>query len=90
MFILQFVDAYTQEIIREETYDKEDFIFEMIDSFHETCVKENDIILFDNKQRILDAKFISHKMIREADRKIYKLFFVVILSEIQAPINNKT
>lgn len=63
MYILQFINDYTQEILREENYEKLDLINELIDSCKESNITNEELIFFDDKRRKLIASFVSHHML---------------------------
>ncbi|MEH7084162.1 hypothetical protein V7139_15710 [Neobacillus drentensis] len=82
MYKLQIYNAQTQEILREKTYKKPDLILSLLES----GAKGQKCFLFDEERRTLKGDYVSHSVFREKDTEVYKAFFKVKLSEIQARI----
>lgn len=87
-FKLQFVNAYSQEILREATYDSVDDINNVIKAFEESTTIDVPTDIFDNQQRTLTAKYLSHNKFTEENTMIYKLklYFKTRIAEKQVPI----
>lgn len=86
MYKLQFCNAYTQEVLREATYDSVDLIQSLIDSAQKNVGSGLDGFIIDNLLRTLKAEYVTHSMIHEENETVYKLFFKVKISEVQARI----
>ncbi|RFU70360.1 hypothetical protein D0469_07095 [Peribacillus saganii] len=90
MYKVQFVNAYTQDILREEEYKEIMLILEMVSSFEQNKDKNeklnNPSYIFDHQRRTWEAFYLSHVVVEEEKCRIYKLFFKVKMSEIQAII----
>lgn len=82
MYKLQICNAQTQEILREKTYKKPDLILSLLES----GAKGQECFLFDEERRTLKGDYVSHSVYKEADTEVYKAFFKVKLSDIQARI----
>jgi hypothetical protein len=82
LYKLQIYNALTQEIVREKTYKKPDLILSLLES----GVKGQECFLFDEERRTLKGDYVSHSVFMEADTEVYKAYFKVKLSEIQARI----
>ncbi|MBV7505667.1 hypothetical protein KW850_10410 [Bacillus sp. sid0103] len=82
MYKLQICNALTQEILREKTYKKPDLILSLLES----GANGQECFLFDEERRTLKGDYVSHSTFMEADTQIYKAFFKVRLSDIQARI----
>lgn len=85
MYKIQFLNAYTQEILREESYEKPDHIESMIEGLKNAA---GEIYLFDDKKRTLVANYVSDKIVITDFNIIYKVYFKVKLSPIQAKIKS--
>lgn len=94
MFLLkkcrvQFLNVYTQEILRDELMKKE-----VAESFIETMVhpqsvklRDETTFILDSQMRIYQAKYIAHTVSIEDGVKVYRVLFQVKLHEQQIPIN---
>lgn len=86
MYKLQVYNALTQEIVRVKTYKKPDLILSLIDS----AVKGDVCFLFDEDFRTYKGTYVNHFSFLEGDTKVFKIFFQLRLSEIQARVVSKT
>ncbi|MGF6950094.1 hypothetical protein QF028_002599 [Neobacillus sp. B4I6] len=86
MYKLQFCNAFTQELLREATYGKVDVIQSLIESAQKNVGSGLDSFIIDNELRTLRAEYVTHSMIHQGNETVYKLFFKVKLSEVQARI----
>jgi hypothetical protein len=86
MYKMQLCNVYTQEVLREAVYDKPDMIHSLIDSAEKNVGFGLDSFIFDNQQRTLKAEYVTYSMIHESEATVYKIFFKVKLSDIQAMI----
>lgn len=85
MYKLQFVNAYSQEILREVDYDSTDHIKSIIDSMEKRDSKLG-MFLLDSKMRTLKAEYVSFSKIHKSKSTTYKLYFKVKLNDIQAMV----
>lgn len=88
MFIMQFVNAFTQDVLREVEFSKSDFILENIRLLEENRKNDLPLFLIDRSKRTLDGKFVSYKVIEDGNDTIYKLFMNVKLSKVQAKVHS--
>lgn len=88
LFKVEFVNAQTQEILREVPYKDENSILEMINMFNSKSENKNDTYLIDNQFRSLDAEYVTYSTYQEIDLTVYKLFFKVQLSENQFKVKH--
>ncbi len=86
MYKLQICNALTQEILRVKTYKKPDLILSLIDS----ATKGDECFIFDEDFRTYKGKYVNHFSFLEGDTKVFKIFFQLRLSEIQARVESKT
>lgn len=82
MYKMQIINDITQEIIREKTYKKPDIIMSLLDS----AVKGQECFLFDEQLKTYKGFYTTHTVINEGNDKVYKVFFKVRLSEVQAKV----
>jgi hypothetical protein len=88
---VQFLNVYTQEILRDELMKKE-IAEEMIKMMvHPQSVKLRDesSYLMDSKMRLFKAKYITYKESIEDGIKVYRVMFQVKLNEKQMPVKRK-
>jgi hypothetical protein len=71
---VQFVNAFTQEVIREEEL-KDQRIQQFIVDFEKTKKLKGEVLLIDHGLKVYEAKYISHTMYKEEDKKVYRLLF---------------
>lgn len=81
---MQICNALTHEILREKTYKKPDLILSLIES----AEKGQECFLFDEERRTYKGDYITHSSFTEEDYKVYKVYFCLKLSELQARIVN--
>ncbi|THE09501.1 hypothetical protein E1I69_22050 [Bacillus timonensis] len=76
MFRLEFVNCFTQEVLRHAQYEDKDkdYVNEMLGTLR--SVKE-DMIIFDNAMNPFTALYLTHLVARENDVKTYRVFFKV-------------
>jgi hypothetical protein len=86
LYKIQFCNVYTQEVLREEKYDKPDRILSIIEDMQKQVDSKLGLYLFDSQMRTLKAEYISHKMIHEGMTTVYKIFFKVKLNDVQAKV----
>jgi hypothetical protein len=82
LYILQFCNTFTQEIIREETYEKPDIVGDILESRKNGSSVYT--FLIDKQMRILKADFVTYKVYPDGNDMIYKLFFRV--QQVEAPL----
>ena len=84
MYKLQICNALTHEILREKTYKKPDLLLSLI----EAGEKGQECFLFDEECRTYKGDYISHSSFTEEDCNVYKVYFRLKLSELQARVAN--
>lgn len=84
MFKLQVYNAETQEILREKTYKKPDLIYSLLES----AEKGQECFLFDEERKTYKGGYVAHSSCTEEDFEVYKVYFQVELSDIQARFVN--
>lgn len=75
MFKIQLVNAFTQEVLRENVFPDLKRIAEILDQFEESKKVDEDIFLFDEGMAVYRARYISHQIFREEEYKVYRLLF---------------
>jgi adenylate kinase family enzyme len=80
---IQFVNAFTQEIIREEEIKDNTLINNFITSFEETKKRNQEVIIFDHGMTAYQAMYLSHSLVKKEQRKVYRVFFRTKVSSIQ-------
>lgn len=85
MYKMQICNALTQEVLREKTYRKTDLIFSLLES----AEKGQECILFDENCKTYKGNYVSHTIDFEGDMKVYKVYFDLKLSDIQARVAQK-
>lgn len=79
---MQICNALTNEVLREKTYRKTDLIFSLLES----AEKGQECILFDENFKTYKGNYVSHVIDFEGDMKVYKVFFDLKISDIQARV----
>ena len=82
MYKLQVFNAETQEILREKTYKKPDLIHSLLES----AERGQECVLFDEECKTYKGDYVTHSSNTEEDFEVYKVYFQVELSEIQARV----
>ncbi|TDK55327.1 hypothetical protein E2K98_28580 [Bacillus salipaludis] len=78
MFKMQFINADTQEILREVDYENTNIINSIIEQFEEESV--TDAFLMDSRMRLLKADYVTYSVVGS---NVYKFFFKVKLHDVQ-------
>jgi len=86
IYKIQFINEYTQEVIRAATFDSPETILHMIKGFEKTINIDEDSYIFDSNQRAYIAEYLTHNKITEDNTITYNLFFKTRLSDIQIPL----
>ncbi len=81
---MQICNALTNEVLREKTYRKTDLIFSLLES----AEKGQECILFDENFKTYKGNYVSHQIVFEEDMKVYKVYFDLKISDIQARVEN--
>jgi hypothetical protein len=90
VYKLQFINALTQDILREEIIKDQKTILEMIKPLERNRdVQGHDLFLVDNCKRMLQCKFVSYTVGDEHDYIIYRLLFSVKLAKLQPLLKGK-
>lgn len=84
MYKLQIYDALTNELIREKTYKKPDLLFSLLES----AEKGQECFLFDEERKTYKGDYVTHSSFSEEDIEVYKAYFHLRLSDIQARVLN--
>ncbi|MEH7380290.1 hypothetical protein V7138_07400 [Bacillus sp. JJ1533] len=72
MYKLQFVNAFTQEIIREVEYHDRTYINKFLGILESA---DEDLIIFDNKMNYYTARYLSHAIVHDGYTMIYRVLF---------------
>lgn len=86
MYKLQFVNTYTQEILREIDYERQDKIFEVINDMEKIKEQGLECFLLDSQQRTLACEFVYYSKHEEDGITYYKMFYKTRLAPVQAKI----
>lgn len=84
MYVLQFCNTFTQEILRQETYEKPNEIEGIIEGF--SSGNYFNTYLLDDQLRILRADYVTYKVYPVENDMLYKLFFRILSVESQLKI----
>jgi hypothetical protein len=84
LYKIQFCNAYTLEILREEPYEKPDQIEQMVSDLKNVNGK---MYLLDSKMRMIVVNYDSHIIVISDRDIVYKVFFKTKLSEFQPRIS---
>ncbi|MFE1246065.1 hypothetical protein ACFW35_18300 [Fictibacillus sp. NPDC058756] len=88
MYKLQFVNTFNQEVLREATYDTTIEINNMIIGFEKASEIDEPTMIICNNRKTWNAEYLFHKVVTEGNDTVYKVFFIVSLSEVQARIQD--
>lgn len=75
---MQFINADTQEILREVDYENTNIINSIIEQFEEESV--TDAFLMDSRMRLFKADYVTYSVVGS---NVYKFFFKVKLHDVQ-------
>lgn len=78
MYKIQIIDALTQEILREKTYDDAEAVLGLIDYVK----KGRECFLFDDRNRLMKAEYITHYVAKEEGFVVYKVFLQLDTVEV--------
>ncbi len=81
MYKIQIVDAFSQEILKEENHEDLDAVTELFRSSQNPNVI--DCFITDDKNRTRRGKFVTCTINEEDNGKIYKLYFKMKPENIQ-------
>ncbi len=84
MYKLQIYNAQTQEMLREKTYKKPDLILSLMES----AETGQECFLFDEECRLYKGDYVTHSCFTEGAYEVYKVYFNLRLSDLQARIAN--
>jgi len=82
-FKLQFVDAHTQEVLEETSFDSVDPINEWIKALETSRNSEHVSYIFDNRGRTLVAEYVACSKLHNHHSSICRLSFKTRLSDRQ-------
>lgn len=88
LYKLQFINTFNQEVLREATYDNTLTINRMLMGFEKASEIDEPTLIFCNKRKTWNAEYLFHKVVTEGNITVYKVFFIVSLSEVQAKIRD--
>jgi hypothetical protein len=88
LYKLQFINTYSQEVLREATYETNVEINRMLIGFEKASEIDEPTLIFCNNRKTWNAEYLFHKVVNEENEIIYKVFFIVSLSEVQAKIRD--
>jgi hypothetical protein len=83
MYKMQFVNAYNQNVLREQLFKSPENILEMIMSFQKTTNDGLEIFLMDTERRFLECEYVLYRIVEEDKMTVYKVFFKVKMAELQ-------
>jgi hypothetical protein len=87
---MHFINALTQEILREEIIKDQKAVIEMIKPLERNRdLHCHDLFLVDNRKRMLEGKFVSYTVADEDDYIVYRLLFSVKLAKSQPLLKGK-
>jgi hypothetical protein len=90
VYKLQFINALTQDILREEIFKEQKAVLEMIKPLERNRdVHGHDLFLVDSRKRMLEGKFVSYTVGDEDDFIVYRLLFSVKLAKSQPLLKSK-
>jgi hypothetical protein len=90
MYKLQFINALTQDILREELFKDQNGVMQMIKPLERNRDMDGqDLFLVDNRKRMLEGKFLSYTVGDEDGYIVYRLLFSVQLAKLQPLIQRK-
>jgi hypothetical protein len=79
-------DAYTKEVIHEESYEKPDMILHLIKQARDNLGNAFDAVVIDNN--LFLAEYVSHSMTYEGKIALYRVFFKLKLPEKQVKVKS--
>jgi hypothetical protein len=84
VYKLQFINALTQDILREEIFKDQNGVMQMIKPLERNRdLDGQDIFLVDNRKRMLSGKFESYTVGDEEGYMVYRLLFQIKLTKLQ-------
>jgi hypothetical protein len=84
VFKLQFINALTQDIIREELFKDQNGVMQMLKPMERNRdLDGQDLFLVDNRKRMLSGKYVSYTVGDEDGYIVYRLLFSVKLAKLQ-------
>jgi hypothetical protein len=90
VYKLQFINALTQEILREEIFQDQKAVLEMIKPLERNRdIEGHEVFLVDNRKRMLEGKFVSYTVGDENGYMVYRLLFSVKLAKLQPLLKGK-
>lgn len=83
---MELVNVLSQETVRTTKFKKPDVILNLIESEKNPDRKDIDTYIFDDQKRTLIGEYITHTMVKDGEDTVYKLFYKLKQSEVQAVI----
>jgi hypothetical protein len=87
LFQILFADAVTQQIIRHTIVNTKEEAEKYLQNFIRSKDIDEDIILFDYEKQTNRARFVSHEVYENHGVIVYKFFFNLKISTVQALMN---
>jgi hypothetical protein len=90
VYKIQFINALTKEILREEILKDEKVVREMIKPLERNRdIEGHDVFLVDNRKRMVEGKFVSYTVGDVDDFIVFRLLFSVKLAKLQPLLKGK-
>lgn len=86
VYVMQLVNAYTQDVIRQTEYDNPEVILSILENENNPNRKGIETFIFDSQKRTLTATYVTHTVTNDGDNIIYRLFYKVKMADVQAVV----
>lgn len=86
MYMMELVNVLSQEVLRRESYSKPDIIKTIIKSGEDQLNNKVKSYIIDENRKTLEAEYVTHSEKQEGENTVYRLFYKVKLSPVQAVI----
>lgn len=86
MYILQFCNAYAQEVLREVEFENIEMIYSILNSFQDEM--NQFCYLLDSRQRLFKADYVSNTVTYQGNDTVYRVFFKLKLNDLQPLVKN--
>lgn len=84
--MMELVNVLSQEVLRSESYSKTDIIKSIIKSGEDQLNNKVKSYIIDANRKTLEAEYVTHSVIQDGENTVYRLFYKVKLSPVQAVI----
>jgi hypothetical protein len=88
LYKLQFINTYSQEVLREAAYENDAEINHILTSFEKASEIDEPTLIICSNRKTWKAEYLFHKVITIGNEITYMVFFIVSLSEVQAKIRD--